>query len=191
MNPFDIRHSRTVATLAAGGLLGAIALTGCGSGQLSQTASQVPAINGTQMAINNVLLRNVHIQAVQTGDFLQPGHTVDLILVATNQSADFADKLVGITTEIGTVTLSGDSQVPAGGVLFVGSPDGQNQQAVDAVEAAENAKAIVALDKPITNGLTYNFTFDFEKAGSGSLKVPISAGLAPRRNEAPTPAERP
>ena len=33
--------------------------------------------------------------------------------------------------------------------------------------------------KPITNGLTYNFTFNFEKAGQASVMVPISAGLAP------------
>lgn len=179
MNRFNIRHSRTVAMLAAGGLLGALALTGCGTGQLSQMASQVPAVNGTETAINDIFLRNVHIQAVQTGDFLRPGHTVDLVLVATNQSLDNPDKLVGITTDIGTVTLSGDSRVPAGGVLFVGTAHGQNRKAVAAVEAAANAKATVALHKPITNGLTYDFTFKFEKAGSGSLPVPISAGLAP------------
>ena len=49
--------------------------------------------------VNNVALRNVHIQATQTGDFLRPGGTVDLVLVAVNQSPDIADKLVGITTE--------------------------------------------------------------------------------------------
>jgi copper(I)-binding protein len=33
----------------------------------------------------------------------------------------------------------------------------------------------VALTKPITNGMTYKLTFDFEKAGSVSLQVPIAA----------------
>jgi hypothetical protein len=37
----------------------------------------------------------------------------------------------------------------------------------------------VALDKPITNGPNYNFTFDFEKAGTVSLAVPISAPEGP------------
>lgn len=188
MNRFDIRHSRTVATLAASGLFGAVALTGCSSGQIAQTAQQVPAINGSATAINNMLLRNVHIQAAQTGDFLQPGQTVNLVLVVTNQSPDFTDKLLGITTDIGTVTLSGNSVVPAGGVLFVGTAPGQNRKAADAVEAADNAKASVSLSKPITNGLTYNFTFDFEKAGSGSLQVPISA---PPAEQIPGPAGHP
>jgi hypothetical protein len=191
VNRFDHRRSTTVAALAAGGLVGAIALTGCGSGQVAQTAVQASAVDGSQTVIKNVALRNVHIQAVQTGDFLQPGKTVDLVLVATNQSPDVADKLVGITTDIGTVTVSGDARLPAGGVLFVGTPHGQNTKALDAVEAAENAKATVALTKPITNGLNYNFTFDFEKAGRGSLAVPISAGLAPRQAEGKAPAIHP
>jgi hypothetical protein len=191
VNRVDNRRSTTVAALAAAGLAAALALTGCGSGQLSQTAAQVPAVNGTQAMIHNVALRNVHIQAVQPGDFLQPGQSVDLVLVASNLSADIADKLVGITTDIGTVTLSGDTRLPAAGMLFVGSADGQNNKAVNAVEPAHTAKAAVALTKPITNGLTYNFTFNFEKAGSTSVPVPISAGPAPRKSETPVPVEHP
>jgi hypothetical protein len=180
------RLSAPVAALAASGLVGTVALTGCSSGQLSQTASQASAVDGNQAVIKNVALRNVRIQAAQTGDFLRPGAKVDLMLVAINQSPDIADKLVGITTDIGTVTVSGDPRVPAGGILFVGTPDGQNRKAV---EAADAAKASVELTKPITNGLNYNFTFKFEKAGSVSLMVPVSAGLAPRQNEPSAPAE--
>jgi len=172
---FDVRHSRIVVTLAAGGLLGAAVLTGCSSGQIAQTAKEQSAVNGAATTINNVALRNIHLQAVQNGDFLRPGHQVELVMVVANQSPDYDDKLVGVTTDIGSVTLSGNSRVPAGGVLFVGTADDQNTKAAGAVAAAENAKATVTLDKPITNGLTYNFTFDFEKAGRGSVAVPISA----------------
>ena len=42
----------------------------------------------------------------------------------------------------------------------------------------------MALSKPITNGLTYDFTFTFEKAGETTIEVPISAGEAPRREAA-------
>jgi len=69
--------------------------------------------------------------------------------------------------------------LPAGGTLFVGTPNGQNRKAVDAVEAADSVKATVALSKQITNGPNYNFTFNFEKAGSVSLAVPISAPEGP------------
>ena len=125
--------------------------------------------------MKNVALRNVHIQALQTGDYLRPGATVDLVLVAVNQSPDITDKLVGITTDIGKVTVSGDPTLPPSGVLFVGSQNGQPQKANDAIEAADTVKATIALSKPITNGPNYHVTFDFEKAGSVIVPVPISA----------------
>jgi hypothetical protein len=186
--PRASRRSARVAALAAGGLIGAVALAGCSAGQVSQTAVQQSAVDGNQAVINNVALRNVRIQALQTGDFLRPGATLDLVLVVVNQSPDITDKLVGITTDIGKVTVTGDPTLPAGGTLFVGAPNGQNQKAVDAVEDAAAVKATVALAKPITNGPNYNFTFDFEKAGSVSVAVPISAPEGPRQNEPPAPA---
>ena len=196
MNRFDYRDSKPrasrcsarVAALAAGGVIGAVALAGCGAGQVSQTSVQQSAVDGNQAVINNVALRNVRIQALQTGDFLRPGATVDLVLVVVNQSPDVTDKLVGITTDIGKVTVTGDPTLPAGGTLFVGAPNGQNQKAVDAVEDADAVKATVTLAKPITNGPNYNFTFDFEKAGSVSVAVPISAPEGPRQNEPQAPA---
>ena len=196
MNRFDYRDSKPrasrrsarVAALAAGGLIGAASLAGCGVGQVSQTAMQQSAVDGNQAVIKNVALRNVRIQALQTGDFLRPGATVDLVLVVINQSPDVTDKLVGITTDIGKVTVTGDPTLPAGGTLFVGAPNGQDKKAVDAVEDADSVKATVTLAKPITNGPNYKFTFDFEKAGSVSVAVPISAPEGPRQNEPPAPA---
>ena len=190
MNRFDYRDSKPrsnrrssrVAELAAGGLIGAVALAGCSAGQLSQTASQESAVDGNSAVINNVALRNVRIQAQQNSDFLRPGATVDLVLVVVNQSPDVTDKLVGISTDIGKVTVTGDPTLPAGGTLFVGTPNGLNKKAADsaaAVEAANFVKATVALSQQITNGPNYNFTFDFEKAGSVSLAVPISAPEGP------------
>ncbi|MFZ0227729.1 MAG: hypothetical protein WA622_29065 [Mycobacterium sp.] len=174
--------------MAAGGLIGTVALAGCGTGQLSQTAMQQSAVDGNQAVVNNVALRNVRILALQTGDFLRPGATVDLALVAVNQSPDITDKLLGVTTDIGKVTLTGDPTLPASGVLFIGPRSGQHQKAADAVESADSVKATVALAKPVTNGPNYEFTFTFEKAGSVSVAVPISAPEAPRQNEPPGPA---
>jgi hypothetical protein len=157
----------------------AVALTGCGAGQISQMATQEPAVNGNKVTLNNVALRDVRMQAVQTGDYLQPGRTVDLVLVAINQSPDVADRLVGVTSDIGTVTITGDARLPAGGMLFIGTPEGE-RVAPGPIGSSNAAKATVALAKPITNGLTYNFTFNFEKAGQASVLVPISAGLGPQ-----------
>jgi hypothetical protein len=179
------------AALAATGLVVVAALTGCSSGQIAQTSEQQSAVNGGAGSVENVALRNVHLKAVQTGDFLRPGRTVDLVFVATNQSPNIDDKLLGITTDIGTVTVTGDTRLPAGGKLLVGTPDGQAIRALDAVEPAGAAKATVVLAKPITNGLTYKFIFNFEKAGSATVIVPISAGSAPAKEQSPAQAEQP
>ena len=169
--------------LAACGLAATLALSGCGAGQVSQTATQEPAVNGTSANIGKVAVRNAHLRATQTADYIQPGREVELIFVASNDSPDVNDKLVSITSDVGTVTLTGDTTLPASGTLVVGSADGQ-VTALESVEPAEAAEAMVALSKPITNGLTYNFTFKFESGGEGTVAVPISAGESPRREDA-------
>ncbi|MDP7731783.1 hypothetical protein QXM59_26715 [Mycobacterium sp. TY813] len=164
--------------------LAVVTLSGCGTGQISQTAAQEPAVNGNRVTINNVALRDIRIQAAQSGDFLQPGKSVDLVLVAINNSPDVNDRLTGITSDIGNVTVSGDAKLPAGRLLIVGTPEGQ-VVAPGPSEGNGAAKATVNLSKPITNGLTYKFTFKFEKAGEASVQVPISAGM-PQLHEGST-----
>ncbi|MGD1241315.1 hypothetical protein [Mycobacterium seoulense] len=183
MNRFEMSLPRRLpAPTVRAALVGLIAvvsvlLSGCGAGQVSQMAVQEPAINGNKVTFNNVALRNIRMQAAQTGDFLQPGRAVDLLLVAINQSPDTPDRLVSITSDVGTVTLSGDGRLPAGGMLFIGTPEGQKVPP-GPMGSNNSAKATVMLAKPISNGLLYNFTFTFEKAGQASVLVPVSAGLA-------------
>lgn len=183
MNRFHSRTYPFTPILAACGIA-AVVLSGCGAGQVSQTATQEPAVNGTSGSVGTVALRNIHLRVVQTTDYVQPGRDVELIFTAVNNSPDVDDKLVSVTSDVGTVSLSGDTTVPAGGVLVVGQPDGQIA-ALESAEASEAAKAAVALSKPITNGLTYDFKFAFEKSGETTVPVPISAGEAPRRAEEP------
>ncbi|MDM4140167.1 MULTISPECIES: hypothetical protein [Mycobacterium] len=185
MNRFKIRLG--LPALAVAGVLAALAalVSGCGAGQVSQMAVQEPAINGNKVTFNNVALRDIRIQAYQTGDYLQPGRTVDLVLVAVNLSPNTPDRLVGVSSDIGTVTVSGDARLPAGGSLFIGTPEGEKVAPGPVGANTAAAKATVNLTKPISNGLTYNFTFNFEKAGQATVSVPISAGLAPpQRNQA-------
>lgn len=179
VNRSNVRASR----LAAGALIAGLALSGCSSGQISQTANQEPAVNGTVDTIGNIALRNVFLRAPQTSDYVEPGSDVELIFAAANSSPDVADKLVSITSDVGTVTVSGDARIPASGVLLVGDPDGVD--ALGSLERDDSATATVALTEPISNGLTYDFTFTFEKAGTTTFTVPISAGEVPRRDGEP------
>lgn len=171
-------RSTTRLTAAAAGLAACgLVLTGCSSGQISQTASQESAVNGTSANVKNIALRNVHLQAVQTGDFLQPGTVVPLVMVAANNSLDTGDKLLGITSEVGQVALTGDAALPAGGALvFNAAPEQAAATPMGEAAAPAPTAAQVTLSQPITNGLTYNFTFNFEKAGRATVAVPVAAG---------------
>ena len=184
-------RSRTFAVtsaVAACGLAATVVLSGCSAGQVSQTAMQHPAVNGNNAWVGEenygVALRNLHLRAEQTSDYVQPGSSVELLFVAANGSAEEGDKLVSITSDVGTVSLTGDTEVPISGTLIVGTPDGQISP-LEAVESAETAEATVTLTKPITNGINYDFTFTFERAGSRTVPVPISAGETPRRDGEP------
>jgi hypothetical protein len=154
----------------------AAALSGCSAGQQSQTATMEPVVNGSMATLDNIALRNIRIRAEQTGYAVQPGKTVDLALVATNQSPDTADALVAVTSDIGAVTLVGNTAIPVGGILIVDSPDRVvHAGALAAVKPTNTATATVMLTKPISNGLIYDFTFQFAHAGETTVGVPVSA----------------
>ncbi|OSC32155.1 hypothetical protein B8W69_02955 [Mycobacterium vulneris] len=155
-------------------LIAAAAVSGCSAGQQSQTARMEPAVNGSMANLNNIALRNIRIRAKQTGYAVRPGRTVDLALVATNQSPDTADALVAVTSDVGAVTVVGNTAIPAGGILIVDSPD-RVDAALAAVKPANTATANLILTKPISNGLTYEFTFQFAHVGEISVRVPVSA----------------
>jgi copper(I)-binding protein len=180
---FKPRTSAITAGLAACGLAAAVALSGCSAGQVTQMSTQQPAVNGTVANVGAIGLRNIYLRAAQSSDYVQPGRDVELLFVAINGSPDTNDKLVSIKSDVGTVTLTGDTSVPANGVLVVGEPDGQIAP-LESAEKADAARASVSLTKPITNGLTYNFTFAFERAGETTVAVPVAAGEQPRREAA-------
>jgi hypothetical protein len=181
VNPFRTRTSAATAGLAVGALAAAMALSGCSAGQVSQMATQAPAINGTAANIGDINLRNVHLRAVQDTDYIKPGSDVELLFVAANGSDANGDKLESITSDVGTVTLTGNTVIKPGLSLVVGTPDEQPSP-LDATAGDDTAEAKVTLTKDITNGLTYPFTFTFQNAGQHVVQVPISAGEAPRRD---------
>ena len=97
MNRFKSRSSAVTVAIGACGLAVAATLVGCSAGQVSQTATQQAAVNGTAATAGNITLRNVHLRAAQTSDYVKPGSDVELIFVAANESPDTSDKLTSIT----------------------------------------------------------------------------------------------
>ncbi|MGH3722722.1 MAG: hypothetical protein ACRDUS_01185 [Mycobacterium sp.] len=207
------RSTARVTTLLCTAVLG-VALTGCGAGQISQTANQSSAINGGSANLGKLALRNIHLVGNPDPVKQRAGQKAELVLVIANESADVDDTLTSITSpdDIGKVTLSGDSDIPATGRLFVGAAEGQEAAAEAKTEAPaetpaetpvtttefkapepkpqassdstiKHGKAQLQLTKDLANGLTYRFTFTFQKAGQVTVAVPIDAGpSAPRQH---------
>jgi len=185
VNLFPTRGSAFGSGLLAAALVAAT-LTGCGSGQQSQTATQQPAVNGASAGVGTIALRDVRIRAEITGAALQPGESVDLLFAATNQSDTENDRLLGITSDIGSVTVSpANPQIPATGLLIANKPQGGQAEALPAQSDAKTATAKVKLTKPVANALTYDFVFKFQRAGEAKVAVPVTAGEnTPRQGQA-------
>lgn len=179
MNRFKIRlpaRAQRIAFLSLAAVTAAL-LSGCGAGQISQMAAQQAAVNGNVATIpNKVALRDIRLQAEQnSGDYIQKGRSIDLVAVAVNLSSYDTDKLTQITSDIGQVAISGTPELNPSAILFIGTPDGQHV-APGPLEPNTAVKAVVNLDKDVSSGLLYDFTFVFEKAGQITVKVPIAAG---------------
>lgn len=127
------RCAIAVAALATGA---ALTLSGCGAGQISQTASQVPAVNGNAATVGSVALRDVRILLPQSEQYTNAkGGKAVLAFSAINQGSSKTDELVSVTTDLGQVkfTPAAPQLVPGQTVVAAGP------EAVRAGEASGEA----------------------------------------------------
>ncbi|MFF3227858.1 hypothetical protein ACFYV7_34035 [Nocardia suismassiliense] len=171
------RRMVPVAALAAGA---AIALTGCSSGQISQTADQVAAINGNNADVGKIALRNVHIvyPAGGTEYTNTKGGKAVIALSIINNSPSVPDELTSLTSDLGTVKITpaaGKSKVelaPQQTVVAATKPVRPATQAGDSHSAAptsakpgtpdahgdDHATAPVATDDPAAQPILIEIT---------------------------------
>ncbi|TSD95625.1 hypothetical protein FOS14_17630 [Skermania sp. ID1734] len=170
----------TVAAIAVGA---ALALSGCGAGQISQTAQQVAAVNGNYATQGQIALRDVRILYPATQEYTNSkGGKAALAFNAINSSADKPDQLTGISTDLGDihVTPADKATIKPLSELVAAGPGVQSNPSADANGADPEAKPIrveiTGLRKNVTPGLTYPMTFTFAKAGTIKIDVPVDAG---------------
>ena len=85
------RRVATAVALAAGA---ALALSACGSGQISQTAIQVAASTATAPRSDDIALRNVHVIYPNSEEYsIEPGGTAVLGFTIVNDDTETPDKL--------------------------------------------------------------------------------------------------
>ncbi|MFJ9363277.1 hypothetical protein ACIRRA_02510 [Nocardia sp. NPDC101769] len=195
------RRAVTVAALAAGAVL---ALSGCGAGQVSQTATQVAAVNGNAANAGSIALRDVRFLLPQTEEYNNAkGGKAVLAFSAVNLSDSTTDELVSISTDLGQVKIADKIEIKPSTTVVADKPTAKDAAAAAAMHeqnAGEpasdkaidpNAKPVLievtGLTKDVTPGLTYPLTFVFKEGGTVVVNVPVDAGA---NNPRPEPAKQ-
>ncbi|MGV9413183.1 hypothetical protein ACWDOP_25055 [Nocardia sp. NPDC003693] len=190
----------TVAALAAGA---ALVLTGCGAGQVSQTADQVAAVNGNEAEVGKIALRDVRFLLPQSEEYQNAkGGKAVLAFSAANLGEYEPDELVSITTDIGQVKVNGKAEIKPQATLVADLPNksakaddhgagghddshGAPTTTAPATSAAEKPAdpaanplliEVTGLTKDVTPGLTYQVTMNFKRNGTVAINVPVDAG---------------
>jgi copper(I)-binding protein len=120
------RPRPTRAALVVGALIGALALAGCGAGQITQTSDQVAAVEGASAGTGQIAVRNATFEfdGPSEGDAVYPvGGDAPLEMAIVNTGPKL-DRLVAASSPIASsVQITGDMRVPGGQVLTVtGAP---------------------------------------------------------------------
>lgn len=163
--------ARIVACCAA-----ALALVGCGAGQITQTDSQVSAVDGASGNVGNVIaLRNVLIPYPHNQQGIYPaGSVVPVVLTIINQG-NSTDELIAVTSPVAVQALVlGTTQIPPG--TTVTSTAGAvpvNGEPTSPLVAGE-LRVVLTTTQPLHAGLNTPVTFQFRNAGKVTLPVPMA-----------------
>lgn len=209
------RTARTPATtssrsvLLAGVLVGALALAGCGAGQVAGTAGQQAAVAGNNTTVGPIAVRDAVIafaeQPVEGGAVHTRGSDAPLSMTIINEGTE-ADRLVSASSPLaGSVEITGATDVPAGRSIVVegaapealtpstavtGSaarPTPSATPTTGAAAAEEGTQIVLTgLREDIRAGVSYEVVLVFERAGEVRLQAPVGSTDEPREDE---PAE--
>lgn len=168
-----MRASLTVTTRIAVCCAAALALVGCGAGQITQTDRQVAAVDGTSGNVGNTIaLRNVLIPYPQDHRGTYPaGSAVPMLLTIINQG-DSSDELLTVTSPAASqVQVLGTTQIPGGATVTstAGSAGPTSPLVVGEL------RVVLTTNQLLHAGLNTPVTFRFRNAGKVTLPVPMAA----------------
>lgn len=117
---------RPTGAAVIGAMIGAMALAGCGAGQITQTDTQASAVGGASAAAGTIAVRNAEIEypdRTTYRDTYNSGESAPLRLTIVNTGGT-DDRLVSASSPVAaSVQVSGSSTIPAGiAVQVAGKP---------------------------------------------------------------------
>lgn len=180
------RLPRMIPVLGAVAIAAVTALTGCSSGQVTQTARQVSTINGASADLGDLALRDIRILYPSGGTYAA-GSTAELVLVVVNRALE-TDTLVEVTGDFfdsAALPSSGSSASATPSATLSATPtDAPTQASLDTPVPAQGSLQFGTSDYPsieltdlsedISVGQTVSVTFVFEKAGEVTVDVPVA-----------------
>ncbi|MEU9688149.1 hypothetical protein [Amycolatopsis japonica] len=149
----------------------ALVLAGCGAGQITQTDSQQPAVNGTYAQAKELVLRNAALQFPTEGQAYPAGAAAPLTLTIVNQGK-LDDELVSVSSEAATgdAKITGAKVIVASHALVIGPSD-----------AVESTKEVAPTSAPASSAPASS-----SGAPSSSSGAPSSSSGAPSSSVAGT-----
>jgi copper(I)-binding protein len=146
----------------------ALLLAGCGAGQITQTATQQPAVNGAYAQVKTLVLRDAALEFPPTGQAYTAGSPASLTLRIINQGAQ-DDELLSVSSPAAdSATVTGSNVIVAGHTLVIGP--------VDQPEATGDSNAPVA---PSTTPAAPSTTPTTPGTGTSSSSSDSSSATSP------------
>lgn len=144
---------RTILPAAALGLAGVLGVTGCSAGQVTQTDSVQPAVNGNTGQVGDISLRDVRVAYPDDGSY-EPGDEVALQLTIVNDG-DTATALESVSSDLSEVDaeLLGNPSLPGRFGLHVVVPEEPTgNEAPETSGASETETSVTGTSVPETSG---------------------------------------
>jgi hypothetical protein len=114
---------RTILPAAALGLAGVLGVTGCSAGQVTQTDSVQPGVNGNTAQVGDIALRDVRLAYPEDGSY-EVGDNVPLLLTIVNDGSEAtALESVSSTVSENDADLLGNPTLPGRYGVHVVAPE--------------------------------------------------------------------
>lgn len=94
------------------GIGAAILVSGCSAGQITQTDTQVPGVNGSMGTVKQIAVRDIQLAFPTAKRFYTKGDSASVIVTIAN-SGDTSDKLTSISSpQFSSGQIIGDANIP-------------------------------------------------------------------------------
>lgn len=164
--------------VVAGTAAAVVLLGGCSAGQITQTDTQSPAVNGAEGQVGAISVRDVQLAPPQQGQhYFAQGASTELIATIANAGTK-DDALVSVSSpKFANVKIDGDKAVREGHSISAGS-DTDDQQGKQAASNQGPGTIKITLngskDPALRPGINVPVTFTFQ-SGSVTVQTPIGA----------------